>query len=66
MEAAMIFRAIKAPTTVAGLALLVVVSFTATAFASHCHDSADPQTNVTDNVQPAAANQGASPAADFR
>jgi hypothetical protein len=66
MEAAMTLRAIKAATTVVGIALIVTVSFTATAFASHCHDSADPQTNVTDNVQQAEVKQGESPAADFR
>jgi hypothetical protein len=66
MEVAMMFRAIKVPTTVAGIALVVIVSFTATAVASHCHDSADPQTNVTDNAQPAEVRQGESPAADFR
>ena len=62
----MISRAIKAPTTVAGIALVVIASFTATAFASHCHDSADAQTNVTDNVQPAEVKQGDSSVADFR
>jgi hypothetical protein len=66
MEAAMISRVIKTPTTAAGIALVVIASFTATAFASHCHDSADPQTNVTDNAQPAEVRQGESSAADFR
>ena len=62
----MTFHANKATVTVAGVALVMIVSFTATAFASPCHDSADPRSNITDNARPVEAHQGESQGAGFR